>query len=132
MQRLALPHPLKGIFFHAVWDKAKVWALPTPVTTLSLDQLEWQLALTVWSTVAGQARFDLSPSLVLSSPNEFARHWTRIGDADLTRPLELFEKHGAWIIIDGYHRLARHWLRSSPHVPVRLHPAAHWRLVRAV
>lgn len=86
MHRLALPSHLKGVFFDGVWNTAAVWALSTPVTMLTLDELEWQLSLTVWSTEAGQARFDLSPRSVLCAPDEFPRHWTRIFKADPTRP----------------------------------------------
>lgn len=130
MERLALPSHLQDVFFDTLWETGDVWALPTPVSTVTLDQLEWQLDLTVWSTVPGQPRFDLSPRVVLASPNAFACHWARIFDADLTYPLELFANRGRWVIVDGYHRLVKHWLRSSQTVSVRLHPAALWRTVR--
>ena len=130
MERLALPSHLQGVFFDTVWETSKLSALPTPASTVTLDELEWQLDLTVWSTVPGQPRFDLSPHVVLASPDAFARQWARIFDADLVHPLELFANCGRWVIVDGYHRLAKHWLRSSRTVPVRLHPAALWRTVR--
>jgi hypothetical protein len=130
MQRLTLPNHLQGVFFDSVWETSKIWALPTAVSTLTLDQLAWHLQLSVWSSVPGQPLFDLSPQTVLSSPDGFARHWTKLFKADSRRPLELFENRGRWVIVDGYHRLAKHWLRSTEVVPVRLHPTALWSAVR--
>jgi hypothetical protein len=130
MERVALPSHLQGVFFDTVWETSKVWSLRTPVSMLTLDELEWQLDLTVWSTVPGQPLFDLSPRLVLSSPDAFAHHWTKVFNADLAHPLELFANRRRWVIVDGYHRLTKHWLRSSSSVPVRLHSASLWGRVR--
>lgn len=130
MKRIALPSHLQGVFFDTVWETSKVWALATPVSVLPLEHLAWHLRLTVWSTVPGRPLSDLSPCTVLSSPDEYARHWTKVFKADLNHPLELFANRGRWVIIDGYHRLAMHWLRSTVAVPVRFHPAALWSAVR--
>ncbi len=130
MQNLKLPPHLKDAFFDSRWETSKLWVLPTPVSSVSLAELAWQLELSVWSTVRGEPRFDLSPKTVLTAPACYSRHWSRICEAPLEYPLELFQKRDRWVIVDGYHRLAKHWLQSTTAVPVRLHPAALWREVR--
>ncbi len=130
MENVSLPPHLQDVFFDTRWETTKVWALRTPVTTMSLEELAWLLELSVWSSVAGEARFDLTPRAVLSETTNYSRHWNRICDVSLEYPLDLFLKGGRWVIVDGYHRLAKHWLQSTGAVPVRLHPAAFWREIR--
>ena len=123
MDSVPLPAQLRGVFFDWRWETAKVWALPTPVSRLPLGALAWQLELTVWTTVPGKPRFDLSPATVLAHPDQHARHWRKIQGVDLVHPLELFRNGDRWVILDGYHRLARHWLAQTREIAVRLHPA---------
>lgn len=73
--------------------------------------------------VPGEPRFDLSPATVLAQPARHARHWRKIQEVDRAYPLELFRNGDRWVILDGYHRLARHWLAQAREVAVRLHPA---------
>ena len=46
--------------------------------------------------------------------------------SDAPNPLELFQNGGRWVIVDGYHRLARHQLEGSATVPVRMHADDLW------
>lgn len=121
---LKLPPALQGIFFDFVWDKAKVWALSTPISEVETQSLEWHLALPVWSTVIGEPLFDLTPSAVLAQPGTYTAHWHRILQADLAYPLDLFPQNtiGRWVILDGYHRLARCILEGRCHIQARFHP----------
>jgi hypothetical protein len=130
IQRVVLPGHLRGVFFDWVWETTKVWSLPTPKSYLPLRDLVWHLDLTVWTTVRGESRFDLAPATVLARPAVHTRHWEKIQKADLSHPLELFRNGERWVILDGYHRLGRHWLQQSGQVPVRLHPDAHRDLIQ--
>jgi hypothetical protein len=121
-ETLDLPPVLQGIFFDFRWETSRVWLLPTAVEEVSLTSLVWHLDLTVWSTVPGEPRFDLAPRTVLANPRAFPKHWRKIEMADVTYALEMFENGGRWVILDGYHRLARHWLSGIPVVRVRRHP----------
>jgi hypothetical protein len=123
IKRLVLPAPLKGIFFDFLWDSRKVWSLPTEAVVVAFDQLAWLLDLPVWTTVPGEARFDLAPRAVLEQPSNFPIRWQRISTVDLIYPLEMFRSdRGRWVVLDGYHRLARHQVEESRDIPVRLHP----------
>ena len=130
MERLELPSHLRGVFFHWLWETTRVWSLPTPTSQLPMHALTWHLDLTVWTTVRGEPRFDLAPATVLADPVGHARHWGKIQEADLSYPLELFRNGERWVILDGYHRLARHALQGTDHVPVRLHPDEYRHLIR--
>jgi hypothetical protein len=125
-QRLALPEPLKDVFFDFLWDTQQVWSLPTEASTVAFDQLAWLLELPVWTTVPGEPRFDLTPRHVLEDPARFPARWQRILAVELKYPLEMFRSgedgEGRWVILDGYHRLARHQVEETHDVPVRLHP----------
>jgi hypothetical protein len=131
VERIDLPPQLRGVFFDWRWETPKVWALPTGTSTAPLDDLAWHLDLTVWTTVRGEPRFDLAPATVLAAPGRHGRHWATIQDVDLRHPLELFRNGDRWVILDGYHRLCRHWLQRSSRVPVRLHPDACRDLIAA-
>lgn len=123
IENLPLPEPLKGVFFDFLWDTRKVWLLPTEPVVVGFDQLAWLLDLPVWTTVPGEARFDLAPRTVLEQPRNFPVRWRRILAVDLIYPLEMFRSdRGQWVILDGYHRLARHQIEGSRDIPVRLHP----------
>ena len=66
--------------------------------------------------------FDVAPVTVLAHPESHPKHWKRIQDAETTRPLELVRYGGRWVMIDGYHRLARMRLDKDTSAFVRLHP----------
>lgn len=124
--RIQLPDHLRGLFFDRLWETAKVRHLATATQSLPLDELRWHLDLRAWTTVRGEARWDLSPNMVLRRPDLHTRHWERILDADVAFPLEMFRHDGRWVVLDGYHRLARHHVEERAMVPVRLHPEACW------
>jgi hypothetical protein len=130
LDRLSLPIHLQGLFFDWLWETERVWSLPTPVSHLPVEDLAWQLDLTVWTTVRGQPLFDLAPAQVLAAPAAHPRHWAKIQSVDLSYPLELFQNGRRWVILDGYNRLCRHHLSRSEQVPVRLHPDSCRELIR--
>jgi hypothetical protein len=124
-----IPLALYRVFFHDQggtwlrWHTEKLWALPTEVSTANLADLLWHLELPVWQS-GPSTRFDLSPRQVLDAPEEHWAHWQRVLAADPGYPLELFESYGRWVIMDGYHRLARHVIERSHEVVVRYHDQA--------
>lgn len=123
-----IPSALFRVFFHDAagrwlrWHTEKLWALPTAAAQTAAGSLWWHLELPVWPSAT--QTFDLRPSEVLAAPALYPDHWQRVLSADLSSPLDLFENFGRWVIMDGYHRLARHSLEGSIMIPVRHHERA--------
>jgi hypothetical protein len=132
MMRLELPASLNGIFPPYRWHQSKLWALPTPAAMMPTDELWWLLELPVWPTEPPTKIFDLAPARVLASPDLFPRHWSRILGADLAYPLELYCFNSRWILLDGYHRLARMRVEQRPVAAVRRHPPETMDLIARV
>ncbi len=130
-----VPAPLLGIFFHDErgkwlrWDNRKVWALSTTVITLPAEQLWWHLKLPIWASCPPKHCFDLSPAQVLAKPDAHPRHWDRVQSVNVAFALDLFESFGRWVIMDGYHRLARHRALGTQKIAVRLHERSLLRLI---
>lgn len=124
-----LPPALQGIFFTHLWENSRIWALRTPTTTVPMEDILWHLKLPVWTTVPGEPRFDLAPATVLNDPQNHPRHWDRIHSADVSYPLEMFKNGERWVIVDGYHRLARLKVQRAEEVGVRTHPKDAWDTV---
>jgi len=99
-----------------------VWALSTPASAVPLSELAWHLELPVWSARPKLSLFDLAPATVLANPDVYTGDWDKILNADLAYPLELFRNGARWVVLDGYHRLARAKLERVARIPVRLHP----------
>lgn len=123
---MELPDHLRGVFFDRLWETSKVWRLPTAPQSLPLEELRWHLDLRVRTTVRGETRWDLSPSMVLRRPDLHARNWREILSNDMTFPLEMFRQGDRWVLLDGYHRLADHHVEQRAMVLVRLHPDTCW------
>ncbi len=129
---LHLPAALQGIFFPFLWDKQALWQLPTVPTAVSLSALEWHLDLPVWSTHPPNPLFNLRPCDVIDHPQLHAGHWARIQTADMNYPIDMFQNNGRWVIMDGYHRLARHVVHNSKSVLIRKHPDELLPLVQVI
>jgi hypothetical protein len=119
---IVLPETLQGVFFPFRWDKQALWALPTPVSRVTLSELDWHLDLPVWSTHPPQPLFNLRPREVIEYRERHAGHWARIEEADIHYPLDLFFYNGRWVIMDGYHRLAKHAVLGIETANTRMHP----------
>lgn len=130
---VTLPAALEGVFPACFWDQSKLWRLSTPTSSMAMKELWWHLDLPVWPSDPPHRIFDLAPVTALSHPESHPKHWRRIQGADLTRPLELVRYGGRWVMIDGYHRLARMRLDKHTGAAVRLHPQGTMdRISRAV
>lgn len=121
MDDIKLPESLQGVFFPFRWDKHALWALPTAVSVVTLGELDWHLDLPVWSTHPPQPLFNLRPREVIDCWEQHLGHWARIEAADECYPLDLFHYNDRWVIMDGYHRLAKYAAFGIERVSVRMH-----------
>jgi hypothetical protein len=132
MAEFELPSVLRGVFFTFRWNKQSLWALPTGVDVLRMTEIEWHLDLPVWSSNPPAPLFDLAPRVVLENPAVHEGHWNRLHAADTTYPLDMFQQSGRWVIMDGYHRLAKLYVDGAESVRVRMHADKLMSVIRAV
>jgi hypothetical protein len=108
--RSDLPPAVQSEFFDFHWSEKRLWAVVErlPIFRLPLSQLEWQLDLPIWPRFHGQQIFDLRPTDVLRFPDAFPLHFSRIVSAAVEWPLiQMQNSAGRWVLMDGYHRLAK-------------------------
>ena len=108
MPRTDLPKEIQEAFFDFHWVKERLWRIEAPVEQALFADLEWLLNLPIWARSGEQKLFDLRPMEVLSTPAQFPDHAKRIEEADLSFPLILMlNLRNEWVVMDGYHRLAK-------------------------
>ena len=101
-----MPPAIAAVYLDFDWDREAVWALDIATTRIPREQLDWHLDLPFWSSVRGEARFDVRPREVLDTPNRWPRHTERIDRCDLACPLDVMHHRGRVCVMDGLHRLA--------------------------
>jgi hypothetical protein len=117
-----VPAELREVLCDFVWDAGKLRRLPLPVGTATVDSLRWQLDLPWWRL--DDRPFQVTPSQVRADPARYQEQYRRTMAADLGCPLDLLDRDGRWVILDGVHRLLKADLLGLGKVPVRRLPAA--------
>jgi hypothetical protein len=97
------------------WDNQKLWRLDLPIADMDIRQLLWHLD-------APFSPRGLKPRDVLKNPKHYPREYARIMDADLAYPINVIENNGAWVIMDGVHRLAKAHLLKSSIIKIKILP----------
>ena len=106
------------------WDVRRVWCLPTPAQSIAREELDYLLELPLWTSVPKRVMFfDISPRQVLADPQAAPHQYQRIQAADLAFPIDMLDFEGTRWILDGVHRLAKHFLLDHARVDLRLHPS---------
>ena len=125
-----LPGELKAFFFDFDWDPKKVWSLDIPVTEIARKELDWHLTLPFWSTEESKPLFDVVPNDVLSFPNKYPEHFSRVLNADISYAIDLMWTVDRLLILDGMHRLARLKLDNIESVMIREVPRSMIELIK--
>lgn len=100
---VAVPHLYRSFN----WSNRRVWSLPLPAIVIPIEEIDWHLEATLWSTVPGKRLFDVAPLAVLENPDRYPWHFERILAADVRFPLDVAVNDGRDVILDGVHRLAK-------------------------
>ncbi|HUP55991.1 MAG TPA: hypothetical protein VM598_00960 [Bdellovibrionota bacterium] len=122
MARRDLPEAVQELFFDFHWDRELLWreAAAFALETVPIDSLRAHLELPVWPRFEGQKTFDLRPSEFLAEPARYPHHLEQMRRADLSYPLLMMRNaRSSWVLLDGYHRLARRILEGATEVEVR-------------
>jgi hypothetical protein len=122
MARRDLPESVQELFFDFHWDRHLLWreAEAFAIETVTTDSLRSNLELPIWPRFEGQKTFDLKPSEFLAEPARYPHHQEQMRLADPSYPLLMMpNSRSSWVLLDGYHRLARRILEGSAEVEVR-------------
>jgi hypothetical protein len=120
----SVPPALRRHILPFNWDVRRVWRLPTSAQSVAREELDYLLELPLWSSVPqGGMLFDISPRQVLADPQVTLHQYQRIQEADLAFPIDMLDFEGVRWILDGVHRLAKHFLLDHASVDLRLHPS---------
>ncbi len=119
---MTLPPIIQKVGFDFSWNEKDIWILPIPVSTMPINDLKWHFDIPFWNDKTGS--YNLSPFDVMSRPDHFSEHMSRIQTADTSYPIDvaLNPKTQLWTILDGLHRLVKHSLAGVEIVPARKIP----------
>ncbi|MCX9155649.1 hypothetical protein OPU71_05865 [Niveibacterium sp. 24ML] len=106
--------------FH--WDVRKVWALDSEPVAVPVSDFVYLLELPLWSSVPDQGLlFDVCPMQVIRDPRASAHQTRRLNNADLRYPIDvLLISEKRWIL-DGVHRIAKHFAQNHSTLLARFH-----------
>jgi len=118
------PQILQDTGFEFDWDDKKVWEIPAEVEEMPIDELLWHLDLPIWDK-EGTDDWNLTPVEVLQNPEREPSHSKKVAESDLNFPIDIMESKGRWVLLDGYHRLARAHQLGHKSVKVRKIPRSY-------
>lgn len=115
-----LPQIIKDVGFDFHWDNEKVWALDLPTKEIPIDDLSWHFDIPFWSENNGF--YNLAPKTVLENKDKYADRIERIMVSDISYPLDVMEWKGRLLLLDGLHRLTKHYILGNKKIKVRKVP----------
>ncbi len=107
MKSVELPEVLQPFYFDFRWSQEKLWALPLSLEVMPVSEFEWLLDYPIWASDPPRAIFDLCPGDVIRKPQLFPEHRKRIDTAEIRFPIHIMFWKERWMIMDGFHRLAK-------------------------
>ena len=117
-----VPEILKDHILPFNWDVRKVWALEADVVLLPVSEFAYLLELPLWSSVAKNGLlFDICPLDVIRDPSVSVYQHQRLQRTELQHPIDVLLAQDQRWILDGVHRIAKHFILNSPTLAVRLH-----------
>jgi hypothetical protein len=120
-----VPDILKEHVLPFDWDVRKVWALNADIVQVPCSEFAYLLELPLWSSVPKRGLlFDTRPMDVLRDPDISAYQALRLEEVDLRFPIDVLVLDGKRWILDGVHRLARHFSLKREVLSARFHDAS--------
>lgn len=117
-----MPALLKAHILPFGWDVRRVWRLEANTVTIKTSELAYLLELPLWSSAPGHGMlFDTRPIDVLRDPALSPYQTQRLTDADLKYPIDVLLLDQRLWILDGVHRIARHFQLKHQELPARIH-----------
>jgi hypothetical protein len=119
-----VPASIQAIMPNVTWNRERLHQLALPVRDIAVRELRWQLDLPWWRY--GERVFAITPNQVRDDPERFAVQWWRMLDADLEFPINLLERDGRLVLLDGFHRLLKADMLEMPTIAARVVDADHF------
>ena len=88
------------------WSRDQLWALALPARSMPLQTLQSVFQVPLWRGEDGTP-FATRPDDVLAAPERYPSQFDRMLQANLAYPVDITRWRGAWIVLDGVHRLLK-------------------------
>ncbi|HZX30079.1 MAG TPA: hypothetical protein VFF03_01885 [Rhodocyclaceae bacterium] len=117
-----VPDILKDHILPFDWDVRKVWGLKADVVQVPTSEFAYLLELPLWSSVPKQGLlFDICPIDVIRAPGVSQYQAQRLQNVDLQHPIDVLVAQEKRWILDGVHRIAKHFILNTSTLAVRFH-----------
>jgi len=117
-----VPEILRDHILPFNWDVRKVWALEAEILHIPHAEFAYLLELPLWSSVPNQGLlFDICPIEVIRNPDASIYQTQRLHQVDLIYPIDILRFQGRPWVLDGVHRIAKHFILNSFTLPARFH-----------
>ena len=91
---------------------------------MRIADFDWLLDYPIWASEPPHAIFDLCPRGVIQDQYRHPVHQRKIENADTSFPLHVMHWKERWVIVDGFHRLAKLMRQGHAEVQVYKVPVA--------
>lgn len=112
---------INEIGFDFSWDTEKVWQLDEPTVIVPIDTLLWHFHMPFWNS-EWTDEYNLTVFDTFLNPQREIYHWDAILSANIEYPLDIMPNKWRLLLLDGLHRLAKHYLMWKREIPVRIIP----------
>ena len=117
-----VPEILRDHILPFDWDVRKVWALEAEIRHIRPADFAYLLELPLWSSVPNQGLlFDISPIAVIRNPASSIYQTQRLHQVDIAYPIDILRFQGRPWVLDGVHRIAKHFILNTSSLPARFH-----------
>lgn len=117
-----VPAILKDHILPFDWDVRVVWGLEADVIQVPVSEFAYLLELPLWSSVPKQGLlFDICPMDVIRDPHASIYQTQRLHETELRYPIDVLVAQEKRWILDGVHRIAKHFIRNESSIAVRFH-----------
>jgi hypothetical protein len=103
------------------WEEEKIWALDLPVIEIDISELLWLFDAPFWENDNGD-RYTITPWDVINENDTATKEIMAMNKADVTFPIDIFQNHGKWLVLDGLHRLAKVYKNGGTKIQARVVP----------
>ena len=126
--KIDAPKEILEVGFDEAWDNHKVWTLDLPIVWVDMRELVWHFDFPFLDEDGGY--YNLKPIDVINHPGQHQSEYYRTMNVDMIYPIDLMEKNGRLVILDGLHRLMKAAINKESKVAVRLVPKEKWEQIK--